>query len=281
MDRITLLDGASGTLLWNMAEAEGIGKMPVWRYNTAAPQLVERLAESYLSAGSGIIYTNTFCANPPAVEQEGCCLQEIIETGAGIARDAALRYGAKTALDFGPLMNAMEPFGTTSEEDCRKYYREMCRIGAACGADLIVLETFMDTEMLRIAASEAAETGLPLFCTMSFANGSRTFFGSSIDDMLEAIKPFSPAAVGLNCSFGPVQALPVIREFAEKTDIPLILKPNTADLPAEEFAKAAEPALDIVSYAGACCGSDPGYIRKIRELLEERGQWSALAAKAL
>ena len=270
MEKITLLDGASGTLLWNMAAEAGLPKIPVWRYNTLAPGLVDRLARAYLDAGSEIIYSNTFCANPPAVEQEGCILQEIIESGVAIARSAAKDCGAKTALDFGPLMNAMEPFGTTSEEDCRRYYREMCRTGAAQDADLIVLETFMDTEMLRIAASEAAETGLPLFCTMSFANGSRTFFGSSIDDMLEALAPFSPAAVGLNCSFGPVQAIPVIREFAEKTDIPLILKPNNGDLNAADFAKAIEPALDAVSYAGACCGSDPEYIRKIKELLPER-----------
>jgi 5-methyltetrahydrofolate--homocysteine methyltransferase len=128
----------------------------------------------------------------------------------------------------------------------------------------------MDAEMLRIAAEQAAETGLPLLCTMSFAQGSRTFFGSSVDDMLEALKPFSPVAVGLNCSFGPVQALPVIKEFAEKTDLPLVLKPNTADLPAEEFAKAMEPALDMIAYAGACCGSDPGYITKIKELAADR-----------
>ena len=270
MSRTTLLDGASGTLLWSMAEARGIPKIPVWRYNTLAPQLVDSIARAYLDAGSGIIYTNTFCANPPAVEQEGEVLEEIIRTGAAIAKSAAAEYGAKTALDFGPLMNALEPFGTTTAEDCRRYYREMCRLGAAEGADLIVLETFMDAPMLRIAAEEAAETGLPLFCTMSFANGSRTFFGSSIDDMLEALEPFSPAAVGLNCSFGPVQAVPVIQEFAQKTDLPLILKPNTGDLDAAGFAKALEPALDAASYIGACCGSDPEYIRKIKELLEER-----------
>ena len=268
MKKITLLDGASGTLLWNMAEAEGTPKIPVWKYNTTAPHLVERLAEAYLSAGSGIIYTNTFCANPPEVEREGSDLQEIIETGTAIAREAASKYGARTALDFGPLTNALEPFGTTSEEDCRKYYRQMCRAGAASGADLIVLETFMDANMLDTAAEEAAQTGLPLLCTMSFSSGSRTFFGSSIDDMLDAVKPFSPAAVGLNCSFGPLQAVPVIQEFAQKTDLPLILKPNTADLPAEEFAKALAPALDLVSYAGACCGSDPSYIVKIKELTE-------------
>ncbi|MBQ1890941.1 MAG: homocysteine S-methyltransferase family protein, partial [Firmicutes bacterium] len=60
MKKITLLDGASGTMLWNMAAAEGTEKMPVWKYNVTAPRLVERLALEYLAAGSEIIYSNTF-----------------------------------------------------------------------------------------------------------------------------------------------------------------------------------------------------------------------------
>ena len=267
MKNITLLDGASGTLLWSMAAEEEIKKDPVWKYNVTAPHLVERLARSYLDAGSQIIYSNTFCANPPAVSQEGCIVEEIIETGVAIAKEAAAEYGAKTALDFGPLMDALDPIGGTTEEKCREYYRLMCRTGADAGAELIVLETFMDAEMLRIAAEEAAETGLPLLCSMSFAKDNRTFFGTSIDEMLEAVAHLEPIAVGLNCSFGPVQALPVIEEFAQKTDIPLLLKPNTADLDADGFAKAVEPALGLVNYAGACCGSDPEYIRKLAAML--------------
>ena len=34
--------------------------------------------------------------------------------------------------------------------------------------------------------------------------------------------------------------------------------------------KAMEPALDMIAYAGACCGSDPGYITKIKELAVDR-----------
>ena len=69
-------------------------------------------------------------------------------------------------------------------------------------------------------------------------------------------------AVGLNCSFGPAAAVPVIREYAAHTDLPLILKPN-ADVGAAEFAAALAPALPLTTYAGACCGSDPDYIRAL------------------
>ena len=44
---ILLLDGASGTHLWNMAEEQGFAKDPVWKYNVDHPELVKRLAEEY------------------------------------------------------------------------------------------------------------------------------------------------------------------------------------------------------------------------------------------
>ena len=82
-------------------------------------------------------------------------------------------------------MEALEPFGGITEEEYRDCFRRMCRRGAAAGADLIVLETFMDGRSLKIAAEEAAETGLPLMCSLSFAKNNRTFFGTGIDEILE------------------------------------------------------------------------------------------------
>ena len=38
---ITLMDGAVGTSLWDKAEARGIKKDPVWRYNIEHPEIVE------------------------------------------------------------------------------------------------------------------------------------------------------------------------------------------------------------------------------------------------
>ena len=269
MKSIKILDGATGTMLWEKAQAAGLEKVSTWRYNKEAPQLVEELHAQYAAAGSQIIYTNTFCANIPAAESEGFDAEEIIKLGVELARKGAekgaKRKAPKVALDFGPLFRPMEPFGPTTEEECRAFFSKMCPAGA--DADLIVLETFMDTASLAIAAEEAKKTGLPVFCSMSFEKGSRTFFGADIDSMLAALLPLEVDAVGLNCSFGPEKAIPVIKEFAEKTDLPLLLKPNTADLPPEDFAKALVPALPYVSYLGSCCGSSPEYIRAIKSII--------------
>ena len=283
MSKITLLDGATGTMLWGMAADAGLEKVSVWRYNKQAPQIVKRLHSAYLEAGSDIIYTNTFTANGPAAESEGFSAPEIIELGIKIAKEAVSEFCSSAeaparavsgrpfkrpmvALDFGPLLKPLEPFGPITEDECRRIYAEMMEAGK--GADLVVLETFMDAESLAIAAGEAKRLGIPVLCSMSFHKGSRTFFGADIDSILEVLKPLDVDAVGLNCSFGPENAVPVIKEFAEKTSLPLLLKPNTADLSPEDFAAALEPALPLVSYLGSCCGSSPEYIKALKRLTD-------------
>ena len=284
MSKIVLLDGATGTELWKAAEAAGLKKTPVWAYNLTAPQIVEELHKKYIDAGSRIICTNTCSANIPAVTSEGLDWKEVIKAGVKIAKKAANDFNSKDkssgactpdqsenrkvriALDLGPLFSPLDPFGDTTEEACHEIYKNLCEAGAAAGADLIFLETFMDIDMLVIAAEEARKTGLPLFCSMSFERSGKTLYGASPEAMVEALEEIGPDAVGLNCSYGPADAIPVMQAFRAVTDLPLILKPNTADLDASAFAKALEPAAEIISYMGACCGSDPEYIRALSSL---------------
>ena len=43
-----LLDGAVGTTLWGIAEAHGVAKVPVWRYNIEHPEFVEEVVRGYV-----------------------------------------------------------------------------------------------------------------------------------------------------------------------------------------------------------------------------------------
>lgn len=271
-----LLDGATGTMLWDIAEKNGLPKLPVWRYNLEHPEFVEEVAREYVDAGSDVILTNTFAANRPAVTaNSSCTVGEVIKAGVAIARRAAEGHDVKVCFSAGPLTELLEPYGDLEEDECRGIYAEMIGEGAACGVDMILLETFMDAEMLRIAAEEAKKTGLPVFCTMSFEKSGRTMFGNSVDDILEVLEPIGVDAVGLNCSYGPETAVAVIESFHQKTSLPIILKPN-AGIPAadgsfsenaytpERFIGDLRPVFPYVSYIGGCCGSTPDYIRALR-----------------
>ena len=277
---ITLLDGAVGTSLWHYADEAGIKNEPVWKYSIEHPELVSRLTKAYYDAGAQIIQANTFGANGPAIKRSSNYAPvDVITESVKIAKETLAGTDAKISLPFGPLSMLLEPYGDLEEDECAEIYDEVIGAGVKAGADLVVLETFMDKEMMRIAATVAKKYDVPVFCSMTFEKAGKTMMGNSVQDVIDILTPIGIDAIGMNCSLGPVEALPVIKEFSEKTDIPLLFKPNagkpilnsdgssSAPIGAEEFAQLIKPSFEYISYVGGCCGSDPSFIAEIKKCL--------------
>ncbi len=276
---IVLLDGAVGTSLWEKAEKKGYAKDPVWRYNIEHPEIVKELCLDFLDAGAEVILTNTFGANRQNVSRTSYTVREIVRAGMEIIHDA-LKGRAKIALSAGPLSTLLEPYGDLTEEECRELYEEQLGAGMEAGADMIMLQTFMDVEMMKIAAVTAKQYGVPVFCTMTFGKKGRTMMGNSVEDIVRALEPVGIDGIGMNCSLGPDLALPIISEFREYTDLPLVFKPNAGmpilakggemitDYDPDTFVKDVAPALDFVSYIGGCCGCNAEYIRKLKAVID-------------
>lgn len=277
MSRKILLDGGIGTSLWLLAEEYGIEKVPVWKYNITHPEMVRDLHTRFIDAGSRIILANTFGANRYAVKREpGFAVEETVRRGIEIAREAAKDKDVKVFAAAGPLPVLLEPFGDLSEELCLEIYRE--QLQPACGrADGILVQTFMDLNMIRIAVQAALETGLPVYASMTFEKVGKTMFGNSVRQFVEEIGNTGIQAIGMNCTLTPETALPVLRQFKEYTDLPLLFKPNagkpilsadgavSSETDAETFVRDIIPALDEADLIGGCCGADWNYIRKLKE----------------
>ena len=74
---------------------------------------------------------------------------------------------------------------------------------------LILLQTFMDVEMMRVAVSFAKQYHVPVFCAMTFEPVGKTMMGNSVSDILNTLEPLGIDAIGMNCSLGPDLALPI------------------------------------------------------------------------
>ena len=169
--------------------------------------------------------------------------------------------------------------GDFSEEEAFELFDEQIRSGVPEKPDLIVLETFMDADMLRVAAEAAAKHDLPIFATMTFTEVGKTIMGHSVERFVETMEGLPIAAVGLNCSLGPEKAVDVIASFRQYTDLPLIFKPNAGkpivvdgqervEYDVDTFVADSLPALRYgVRYLGACCGSSPSYIRALSKAI--------------
>ncbi len=248
--------------------------------NFTRPNWIVSIHQAYLEAGSRIIYANTFGANRRKLARVNREPGPVIAAAIGLAKEAARGFGALVALDVGPIGELLEPMGTLSFETAYDVFAEMMRAGAAAGADLIVIETMTDLYEAKAALLAAKEnTGLPVFVTMSFEASGRTFTGCTAASMARTLEGLGADAIGVNCSLGPRELLPLIRELRRNTALPLIAKPNAGlpdpedghyDLPPEEFAAAmADLTRAGATLVGGCCGTDPAYIRSLKQILPE------------
>lgn len=193
----------------------------------------------------------------------------------------ALSSRARVAMSVGPLPVLLEPYGDLEEDEAYDMFLEVMQAGAKAGADLFLVQTFMDLAMMQVALRAAGTLNKPVMAAFSFEARGRTMMGNSVADIVEGLKDFPLEALGMNCSLGPEQALPILEDFRKHTDRPLLFKPN-AGLPvggkenpavdalafATETAKAATVG---ATYIGGCCGSNPAYIRLLAQTLEGMG----------
>lgn len=279
-NKTVLLDGAVGTSLWQLAEENGIDKVPVWRYNVEHPELVAELTRRYVAAGAEIVLANTFGANRDVVCRNSTyTVRQVVGAGVRICKEAVKGTDVKVALSIGPLSQLLEPYGDVTEEDAEEIFTEQIGAGMEEGADMICIQTFMDVEMMKIAARIARSYDVPVMCMMTFEKVGKTIMGNSVEDFIAAVEPIGIDIIGMNCSLGPDLAVPVMRQFVGKTKLPLAFKPNAGKpilnsdgttktaYDADTFVREIAPALDFVDYIGGCCGSDPTYIAKLKTML--------------
>jgi len=274
--RVKILDGAMGTMLQNA------GMKPGERteiFGMQFPEILESIQLQYIESGSDIIYANTFGANAGKLSGTGYTPDEVIRANVISARNAVKASGkdVRVALDIGPIGELMEPLGTLSFDEAYDIFAEMVKAGEAAGADLVIFETMSDLSELRAGILAASEkSSLPVWATMSFERNGRTFTGTTVASFAMMMQSLPVEAAGINCSLGPEEIWPFIREMREWTDKPLIVKPNaglpdpvtgTYMLDPELFAaQMKEFAGPDVSYMGGCCGTTPEHIRKLAEM---------------
>ena len=273
-----LLDGAMGTML--QAAGLPLGARPE-ALNLEDPALIESIHARYAAAGSRILCANTFGASAHKLAGSGYTVEQVVDAAIRCARRAAQPYGSLVALDIGPLGELLEPAGTLPFEEAVEAFAEIVRAGAAAGADLILCETFTDLYELKAALLACRENcGLPVLASMSFEAGGRTFTGCGVESFAAAARGLGADALGINCSLGPKEILPMARALcgAVPGDYPVFVKPNAGlpradgsgyDITPQLFAMQMKPYRELGLFAaGGCCGTTPDFIRALHRVFD-------------
>ena len=274
------LDGGMGSLL----QARGLkpGEAPE-NWNLTHPREITEIHREYYEAGSQMVMTNTFGVHPQRYSPEEC--EQMIRAAfacADQARREARSGGDKfIGLDIGPCGKLLRPLGTLDFEDAVQGFALVVRIGAACGADCIVIETMNDSSETRAALLAAKEScDLPVLVSNAYGGDGKVMTGGSPASLTAMLEGLGADAVGVNCSLGPDALTPIVEAYLEAASVPVLMKPN-AGLPqekdgktvytvtAEDFARQVAALVPKgLRIMGGCCGTTPEYIRALRQAAE-------------
>ncbi|WP_314763051.1 homocysteine S-methyltransferase family protein [uncultured Selenomonas sp.] len=271
---IHIFDGAMGTML----QEGGLkpGGCPELM-NLEQPDVVQKIHEAYIEAGATMIETNTFGASALKLDHYGLedRVKEINEAAVKIAREAS-KGRAKIVGSLGPTGRFIVPLGDLEFEDAYRAFYEQAKALADAGADYLLFETCIDIQEMRaglLAAKDA--TNLPIICQLSYSEDGRTVTGTDPQTAAITLEALGADIIGVNCSLGPQELVPIVKTLAENCSVPISVLPN-AGMPRlengrtifpmgpEEFASWGEKLVAAgATYLGGCCGTTPAHIKAL------------------
>lgn len=271
-----VFDGAMGTQL--QARGLAAGELPELLCLTNPGEIAEVHA-AYVAAGADVVTTNTFGANRDKLG-DAATVEQIFNAAVSCARASGARY---VAADIGPTGQLLEPMGTLPFGEAYALFAEQARAATAAGADLFIIETMADLAEAKAALLAVQENSdLPAFVTMTFAEDGRTFLGTTPEVATVTLSSMGADAVGINCSLGPDDLVPLVERMLPWAKCPVMVQANAGlprvegdrtvfDVHPSEYCEAVARMLDAgVNIVGGCCGTSPEYTAGERALLAGR-----------
>lgn len=267
-----ITDGAWGTQL------QALGLQPGTTpdsWNLEHPDRVRSVAQGYVDAGSQVILTNTFRANPVTLAESGWApqVEAINRAGVEISKSAA----AGRALVFASIgpTGKMLMMGEVTPAAALDAFSVQARALASAGADALLIETMSDVEEAKLALQAAKATGLPVIVSFAFDTGKnkdRTMMGATPETAAHELEAAGADAIGANCGAGVENFVPVCARLRAACSLPVWIKAN-AGLPqirdgqvaystsAAYFASHYHALAEAgASFIGGCCGTSPEFI---------------------
>ncbi|MGA2328045.1 MAG: methionine synthase [Bryobacteraceae bacterium] len=294
--RILCLDGAMGTMLQQAGltaadfggpALEGCNEVLV----RTRPDVVLGIHRAYLAAGADIIETDTFGGAPIVLAEYGLEREahELNRRAAELARQAAEEFSSPerprfVAGSMGPTTKSISTTGGITFTALREAYYTQAKALAEGGADILLIETCLDTRNLKAALLAVQQvmrelgSKIPVMVSGTIERTGTMLGGQAADAFYVSVAHADLLAIGLNCATGPEFMTDHLRSLHEIASTRISCYPN-AGLPNEEGAYLETPeslARQLqrfvdhgwLNLVGGCCGTTPAHIRAIAQMIE-------------
>lgn len=309
---VLVLDGAMGTLIqtYGLEEKDFRGNLfpdIEWQMQgnndvltLTRPDVIADIHRRYLQAGADIICTNTFSSQRISLADYHCehLVKEINQTAVRLARSVADEFSTpdwprfvvasvgptNKTCSMSPDVNDPAFRGITFDELAAAYLEQFVSL-LESGVDAVLMETIFDTLNTKAGiyafrqATRQTGVQVPLMLSVTVNDkAGRTLSGQTLEAFLVSVAHAQPFSVGLNCSFGAQDMLPLLRILSEKAPCFITVHPNAGlpnsmgeyDQTPEMMVEEMTPFLEerLVNVIGGCCGTTPEHIAGMRALAD-------------
>ena len=311
-DHVLVLDGAMGTMIqtYGLEEKDFRGNLfpdIEWQMQgnndvltLTRPDVIADIHRRYLQAGADIICTNTFSSQRISLADYHCehLVKEINRAAVRLARSAADEFSTpdwprfvvasvgptNKTCSMSPDVNDPAFRGITFDELAAAYLEQFVSL-LESGVDAVLMETIFDTLNTKAGiyafrqATRQTGVQVPLMLSVTVNDkAGRTLSGQTLEAFLVSVAHAQPFSVGLNCSFGAQDMLPLLRILSEKAPCFITVHPNAGlpnsmgeyDQTPEMMVEEMTPFLEerLVNVIGGCCGTTPEHIAGMRALAD-------------
>ena len=278
-----IINGAMGTELMD----QGIMlPLPLWsaQANTGEPQIVQNIHQKYVDAGADIITTNTFRTttwsyrraeySPKRAQRKAKeSLMKAIDLGRSV--NPKILAGSITSIN-----DCYEPDKFPGKSIAEDSYGETLEWFTEAGVEHIFLETMGHLEEIKIAI-DASKNISELYLSLIIKDKEHLLSGDLIEDVFPIVND-KISCLMLNCNTIDITNR-VLDSFINNWNSKWGVYPNLGLTKPEPDGKMIQKVDDdefertMISYIkksptiiGACCGSSPKHIRKIKNLLKSK-----------
>ena len=283
VDRPIIMDGAMGTELINL----GVDcPLPLWSAdaNLDYPEKVKEIHSNYIKAGSSIITTNTFRSTTWSYRKAGYDKFQ--------ARDKARNsfYSANDIAQEVKTNGIQIANSITSVDDCyspdkfpgkmatEDTYGEVLEWIVELGPDIILFETMGNLEEIKIGLDLSVSINIPIWLSLIMQDKDHLLDGNHIMKLVQAIPKGMVDCLLLNCNTLKINldAIDFLKKYWTK-DWGAYPNLGKEDYGNDYFDIINESKFDHAfrsilnkrpNVLGACCGSSPNHIIKIKNLIE-------------
>ncbi len=284
-----IIDGAMGTYYSRIENNQNA----VSEYaNLTAPEKIINIHRSYIKAGAKLIRTNSFAANQQVLNITPLEQADIINASYKLAEQAVRESGKEVyiACDIGPIPE----LGGRTEEDILEEYRFICDTFLRQKPEIILFETFSEISYIRKLVPYIKAVAPEIFIITNFCLNKNGYTSKGISGraLLEEIAGTDGIdAGGFNCGIGSGHMYHILKKlsfpagkyiaavpnagYPEQFQNRMIFMDNEAYFE-ENMQRIADLGVDMI---GGCCGTTPGYIKKITDKADLRDEVRGIRVK--